>query len=300
MKPEYILGVDGGGSKTTARLVHLPSGNSWEARAAASSLSLGLTRSVAVILELARELAFRADCGLEQLCVVCGLAGAGEISLANQAHEAMESYFAHLDVMTDARTSAYGANGGYPVAVVALGTGSVAMLLDEQGNETMIGGWGLLVGDEGGGARLGVNAINAVLWELDTRGKPVSATGKWLCSQLGSTRSAILYWLRHATATQFAGLVPGVLERVDECAQAKSLFAGHIQAVERLIRATGDRLPVVLTGGLAEISARHLSEPLWARIIPAKGNSLDGACILARGLMQPSSSSVTLTGESEL
>lgn len=299
MKTEYILGVDGGGSKTTARLVHIPSARSWEARAAASSLSLGLTRSVAVILELARELASRADCRLEQLRVVCGLAGAGEASLANQAHEAMASYFAHLEVMTDARTSAYGANHGEPVAVVALGTGSVAMLLDENGNETMIGGWGLLVGDEGGGARLGVNAINAMLWELDTRGQPFSATGKWLCNQLGSNRSSILYWLRHATATQFAGLVPGVLEHVDECAQAKSLFADHMQAVERLIRATGEHLPVVLTGGLAEISARHLSDPLRKRLIPAKGNSLDGACILAKGLMQPSLS-VTLTGESEL
>jgi glucosamine kinase len=299
MKSDYILGVDGGGSKTTARLIHLPSGKSWEGRAAASSLSLGLTRSVAVILELARELAFRADCELEQLCVVCGLAGAGEKSLANQAHEAMESYFTRLEVMTDARTSAYGANGGQPVAVVALGTGSVAMLLDEQGNETMIGGWGLLVGDEGGGARLGVNAINAMLWELDTRGKPVSEVGKWLCSQLGNNRSAILHWLRHATATQFAGLVPGIIERLEHCQQAKALFDSHMQAVERLIRATGESLPVVLTGGLAQISAQHLSEPLRARIIPARGNSLDGACILAKGLMQPSSSTL-LTRESEL
>lgn len=299
MKSDYILGVDGGGSKTTARLVHLPSGQSWEGRAAASSLSLGLTRSVAVILELARELALRAGCEPEQLCVVCGLAGAGESSLANQAHEAMASYFIHLEVMTDARTSAYGANGGEPVAVVALGTGSVAMLLDEQGNETMLGGWGLLVGDEGGGARLGVNAINAMLWELDTRSKPESELAKWLCSQLGNNRSAILYWLRHATATQFAGLVPGILERVDHCAQARALFAEHMQAVERLIRATGEDLPVVLTGGLAEISARHLSEPLRARIIPAKGNAVDGACILARELLQ-SSSSGALTGESEL
>lgn len=298
MKSEYILGVDGGGSKTTARLIHIPSNTIWEGRAAASSLSLGLTRSVSVILELSRELAFRAGCETEQLCVVCGLAGAGETSLANQAHEAMESYFARLEVMTDARTSAYGANDGEPVAVVALGTGSVAMLLDEQGNETMIGGWGLLVGDEGGGARLGVNAINAMLWELDTRGEPVSELGKWLCSQLGDNRSSILCWLRHATATQFAGLAPGIIERLEHCQQAKALFDTHMQSVERLINTTGAHLPVVLTGGLARISAQHLSEPLRARIIPARGNSLDGACILAKGLLQSSSSAI-LTGESE-
>lgn len=299
MKSEYILGVDGGGSKTIARLVHLPSGKSWEGRAAASSLSLGLTRSVAVILELARELAFRADCELEQLCVVCGLAGAGESSLANQAHEAMDACFAHLEIMTDARTSAYGANGGEPVAVIALGTGSVAMTLDEQGKETMMGGWGLLVGDEGGGARLGVNAINAMLWELDTRGKPQSELGKWLCSQLGNNRSAILYWLRHATATQFAGLVPGIIERLEHCQLAKALFDSHIQAVERLIQATGEHLPVVLTGGLAQISASHLTAPLRARIMPARGTALDGACILAESLVQTSSPAI-LTGEPEL
>ncbi|WP_088330032.1 BadF/BadG/BcrA/BcrD ATPase family protein [Lacimicrobium sp. SS2-24] len=298
MQCEYLLGVDGGGSKTTARLLHQPSGRSWEGRAAASSLSLGLTRSVAVILELARELAFRAQCDLNQMAVVCGLAGAGEVSLANQAHEAMASHFAQLQIMTDARTSAYGANAGKPVAVVALGTGSVAMMLDEQGQETMIGGWGLLVGDEGGGARLGVNAINAMLWELDTRGKAESDLGRWLCSQLGTTRSAILYWLRHATATQYAGLVPGIVERMETCALAKTLFKAHMQAVERLICATGEQLPVVLTGGLADISAKHLHATLKTRVIPARGNALDGACILAEKLMQTSLPAMS-KGESE-
>ncbi|GAB3020318.1 glucosamine kinase nucleotide-binding domain-containing protein [Bowmanella dokdonensis] len=285
MSFEYLLGIDGGGSKTSARLIHLSSEKQWESRGSASSLSLGVSLSLNVILTLANELAEKAGCDLKQVFCVCGLAGAGEKALKNAAYDGLDDVFGQVEIMTDARTSAYGANQGEPVAVVALGTGSVAMVLDSDGSERMLGGWGMLVGDEGGGARLGVNAIQAMLWEMDLYGKAKSATSSWLCQELGGNRSDILGWLRHATPTQFAGLAPGILERRHECPLAGQLFARHLRAVEKLIHACGDDLPLVLTGGLAEISADHLDRGTHSRLQQAKGTSLDGACLLARKML---------------
>ena len=286
MNFDYVLGIDGGGSKTSARLIHLPGKQQWEARGSASSLSLGVSLSLNVILGLANELAEQAGCELKQVFCVCGLAGAGEKALRNAAYDGLDDLFGQVEIMTDARTSAYGANQGEPVAVVALGTGSVAMALGSDGKERMLGGWGMLVGDEGGGARLGVNAIQAMLWELDLYGKAKSDTATWLCGELGGNRSDILGWLRHATPTQFAGLAPGILERRQHCPLAGKLFDQHLQAVEKLIHACGDDLPLVLTGGLADISAQHLPQAIRSRLQTARGTSLDGACLLAIQMQQ--------------
>ncbi|MDF2176674.1 BadF/BadG/BcrA/BcrD ATPase family protein [Aliiglaciecola sp. CAU 1673] len=281
MSWQYFLGIDGGASKTVGRLHCVQSGERFEGRAEPSSLTLGVEKAVAEIVKLAQDLCKQAHCSTQDIYLVCGLAGAGEAALNQQATKALSAYFGEVEVLTDAKTSAYGANLGEPVAVVALGTGSVAMTLDKQGRERQIGGWGLLVGDEGGGARLGVNAVSALLWELDIHAKPVTDTGRYLQSQLGQDADAILGWLRRATPTSYAALVPAILEKMEWCPLAQSLFQQHMQAVVRLIKATGDNLPVVLTGGLADISLKHLNEPLKSRVITARGTSLDGACLLA-------------------
>lgn len=281
MSWQFFLGIDGGATKTLGRLHAIDDGKTYEGRSGPSSLSLGVDAAVSTIVALAQELCRQAGCHSQQLYVVCGLAGAGESTLSQQARQALEAHFGQVDVVTDAKTSAYGANLGQPVAVVALGTGSVAMTLDEQGSERQIGGWGLLVGDEGGGARLGVNAVAAMLWEFDRHGQAVSATGRFLQSQLGHSSDAILGWLRRATPTQYAALVPGILQHKDTCPLARQVFAQHMQGVERLIASTEQQLPVVLTGGLAAISLAHLSSAAKSRVITARGSSLDGACLLA-------------------
>ncbi|MBT1064607.1 ATPase [Bowmanella sp. Y26] len=296
MQTQYILGIDGGGSKTLARLEHLASGKRWEARGEASSLSLGVPQSVARILSLAEELAEQAGCRTQDIVALAGLAGAGNPRFCADAMAGFCGHFKHITLCSDARTSAYGANLGEPVVVVALGTGSVAMVLDNHGGERQIGGWGLLVGDQGSGARLGVNAVTTLLWELDLHGGHAeSKLGKMLKSQLGQDKPTILQWLAAATPTHYAALVPMVLSLKDQCAVAGQLFAAHLQEVQRLIAASRQHdqdLPLVLTGGLAEPTITALAADKNMNLIRARGTALDGACLLAR-----KSEDVTLNNE---
>lgn len=286
MATDYILGIDGGGSKTLARLQHLPSGQCWEARGEASSLSLGVPQSVARILSLAEQLAEQAGCRTQDIRALAGLAGAGNPRFCTDAMAGFSGHFQQMTLCSDARTSAYGANLGEPVVVVALGTGSVAMVLDSRGGERQIGGWGLLVGDQGSGARLGVNAVSGLLWELDLhQGQAHSQLGKILKPQLGQDKAAILQWLASATPTHYAALVPTVLSLKDECPVAAQLFAAHLQEVQRLIAASRQHdqdLPLVLTGGLAEPTMAALTADTNLNLIRARGTALDGACLLAR------------------
>lgn len=283
----YILGMDGGGTKTVARLVNTLTGQSWQSQDGPSSLSLGVQSAVDVITKQAEALAKQAGIELSAVSLLCGLAGASEHSLCQTAQQRLKPNFAQVEICSDAKTSAWGANQGAPVAVVALGTGSVAMVLDEQGTETLIGGWGLLAGDEGSGARFGLHAVHAFLWELDSN-QALSATGRYLGSQLGLKRTDILRWLRTAKSTDFAALFPSVWQLQSQCPVAQALVQQHLQAVIRLIGVIDNRLPLMMIGGLADLTAPLLPASIQQRMRPALGDALDGACILAEHLFAPS------------
>lgn len=72
-------------------------------------------------------------------------------------------------VSSDVVTTYSGAVGLEPGAVVAAGTGSIALGLSH-GHSARVDGWGYLVGDEGSGFDIGRAGLRAVLRELDGRG----------------------------------------------------------------------------------------------------------------------------------
>ncbi|MDP4536316.1 BadF/BadG/BcrA/BcrD ATPase family protein [Alkalimonas collagenimarina] len=279
----YILGVDGGGTKTVARLMNTSTGQSWQSHGGPSSLSFGIKPAVNSIVQQGNELARRAGIELSDISLVAGLAGACDSNLSTATQQALQSYFYQVETFSDAKTSAWGANQGKPVAVVALGTGSVAMTLDRDGKETLIGGWGLLAGDEGSGAKFGLNAVNALLWELDSR-QPLSPTAHYITTRVGDKRSDILHFLRSAKSTDFATLLPAIWSLHTTCSVAETLVQQHTQAVLRLINTLDKQLPLMLIGGLAKISIPLLPKGIQQRVQPALGNSLDGACLLAQHL----------------
>lgn len=66
---------------------------------------------------------------------------------------------ARLVVGHDAPAAFAGATGGAPGVVVSAGTGSVAYGETQDGRAATIGGWGYLLGDEGSGFWIGVEAL---------------------------------------------------------------------------------------------------------------------------------------------
>ena len=66
-------------------------------------------------------------------------------------------------VTSDAVIAHAGALGGAPGAVLAVGTGAVALGVDASGRRTTVDGWGPWLGDDGGGAWIGREALRAVL-----------------------------------------------------------------------------------------------------------------------------------------
>lgn len=280
MTTQFIIGIDGGGTKTYGRIENLTTGERYEAKQGPSSLTNDFNSAVTTITDLLRQLMEKVACTPEQTSVVIGVAGGGVESQADKLTQILTQDFAALLVCNDAKTSLYGANNGQPVAVVALGTGSVGARLDADGREYYFGGWGFPIGDEGGGAKLGFHAIQAMLQEIDEYDRPSSLLSKQLFARLGSTRLNVENWLRNATPTEYGELCPNVFSVLDSCPLAQKLVAQHAQQCEELIRATrrDTSSPIILLGGLAKATMPHIKEHCEL----AKGTALDGACLLAK------------------
>lgn len=281
---KFILGLDGGGTKTLARLISLKDHQQWQTTQGATSLTNDFNVALNSVTAACQELFALGGCQAQQVAAVFGVAGSGDSRLVSRFVQQLSLSFAHVDVVSDGKTSLYGANQGRPVAVVALGTGSVGMRMEKDGRLQQIGGWGFCIGDEGGGAKLGALAVQKLLLELDLHGGAQSQLGLELAKRVGQCRESALQWLAQARPGDFAQLAPQVFTLRGKCKVAMEVLETHGAMVEQLIHKTrGDSgLPIVILGGLAQPSKALLGRHTRALIIPAKGDALDGACLLAR------------------
>ncbi|RHW76483.1 BadF/BadG/BcrA/BcrD ATPase family protein [Colwellia sp. RSH04] len=288
---KYIIGIDGGATKIIARITPSRTENPhslFELKGGSCSISNNFEQAVDVVKQLVTQLTQLVDCQSHQVFIAIGAAGAGNEQLkkvfCEQLYQKLNINKDQLLVTTDAITSIFGANNGDEAVCLALGTGSVAISLDCYGKTKQVGGWGASISDEGGAFFIGKQAVRAALWDYDKHGEFAAILSLKISQHIGNTRTEILSWLSHAKPLDFANLAPLVTELKENCPLAKKVFQEHIKQVEVLANAAlyNKNVPLFLTGSLAEISAPYLSKPLQKRLHPSKGNSIDGACLLAK------------------
>ncbi|WP_327405837.1 ATPase [Streptomyces sp. NBC_01288] len=195
----------------------------------------------------------------------------------------------------DAVTAYVGALGARPGAVVAAGTGLIAIGTDLTGWRRA-DGWGHLLGDCGGGAWIGRAGLDAALRAYDGRDGGSGALLRCAEEQFGAMAGLPgQVYPRSDRAAVLAAFAP----RVAECAADDPVAAGILRAAARhmaesavaVCPATGEP-QVALTGGLFKMS-EPLLVPLHeelakrlphVRVVPAEGDPLDGAVRIARDL----------------
>lgn len=307
---QFTIGIDGGGTKTLGRITDHFTGNTFDLKSGPSSLSNDYEGAKEVIAHLLSDLLAHFDAQAKHTAVVIGVAGGGVETQAKQLHKDLPFVFAHLDVYNDAKTSLVGANGGKPIAMVALGTGSVGARLNEQGEESYTGGWGFPIGDGGSGAKLGFRAVQSLLEEIDWYGGAKSILGNKIQAAITDSEREICVetnnqqianWLAKSIAKDFAELTQYVLESTEVCEVAASLLDEHVHECEKLILQTraNTNLDVVMMGGLAPITLAKLSDKVSGFCKLAEGSSLNGACLLAAELYQELLSSESSDDEKE-
>jgi len=275
-----VLVVDGGGSGCRAAVADESGQILGQGRAGPANIMTDPDAARANILAAAATAL--ADSGqaatLADLAAVLGLAGANVAG--NAARLAALLPFARVRVETDATIALVGAHQDQDGIAATIGTGSV-FGRQRGGVRRQIGGWGLVLGDEGSGAWIGRAALTEVLHAADglVSGSPLLAG---LRDRLGGA-DAVVTFARTASPGDFSDLAREVVAAPDDAAAARILSAaddwiargiGHLQV--------SPTLPVTFLGGLGPVFAQRLSPRYPGLIRAAMGSALDGALWLAR------------------
>lgn len=183
---EYILGIDGGGSKTTVLIADLYGNIISRAVSGASSYkSIGKNKAVKNlnngIFEAISNLGSPEEVYFKSSCF--GFAGNDtekdfRINKEIVFNDVLVSYLnpGKTIICNDTRIGIEAGSKNKNKIIIIAGTGSNCFGINENGEEAGASGWDFLLGDEGSGYRVGLRALKAVMRAYDGRGKKTLLT----------------------------------------------------------------------------------------------------------------------------
>ncbi len=184
---EYVLGFDGGGTKTECVLMN--SGKGIVARSfsgPSNPTRVGVEAATNEIKKAAEIALLEAGVGLESVVALgAGLAGTAQPEMKQRMQGSLERAFPGIvvNLLTDLEAALAAAGNGAAILLVA-GTGSAAIARDEQGKIWRAGGYGPPFSDEGSAYDIGSRAVARAMKEREAQGKE-SILGRKILERFG-------------------------------------------------------------------------------------------------------------------
>jgi N-acetylglucosamine kinase-like BadF-type ATPase len=287
---DFVLGVDGGGTKTEAWIARCTRLGKSEEPEVIGRGKAGPSNPRAVGFDAAMENLQAAvdaswrDAGIESRPArraVLAISGSGHVDMRDRivAWADANGLAEQTSVVHDADpVLAAGAGGGRGVALI-VGTGSAAIAADGEGGRAVVGGWGYWFGDEGSAYWIGRLAMEAVARAADGRAPATALTGLIASRMQTDDPRAMLTALEQTCNVRDA--IAALASTVGEAANAGDAAATAIveSAASELAQMVecaaaklnlGSNFPLALTGGVAcgsELLRERLLAALAARSI---------------------------------
>ncbi len=297
----YFLGVDGGGTSTTACLINQIGQVISTGVGGPSNIYFTSEQQVAKSIKDAINSAIKYgkaqyhDLKIDRACLA--LAGAGRKEDAKRAFDVVKPVMNSISffVTEDVKAALYGALGSQDGIAVISGTGSNCLGV-KKGKYKRSGGWGSLLGDEGSGFKIAQRALIAALRDYDGRSRTTSLTKRFLKHFDLKTPEQLLPVVHKLTREQIAALATVVFEEaaLEDLAAVEIINSESIELVQ-MVKSVYKALdfpaktPVAMIGGCFSASIlkstfiKHLKEAIpKIRPIPALKPPHVGAAWLAR------------------
>lgn len=213
-----FIGVDAGGSRTTAVVADGTGAELARAEQGAGNVRPGAAQVAAEVIAAAcRDALQRARQQAPARVMVVGAAGAGREPerLELEGALARAGLADTVHVTTDAAIALEAAFDDKHGVVLIAGTGSIAWARLPSGTVLRAGGLGPLLGDHGSGFDLGFSALRAVGLSLQGLG-PTTTLVDRLLGRLGVTGDDLPRWAQTARPVEVAALAPDVLDAAAE------------------------------------------------------------------------------------
>ena len=285
-----FLGVDGGATRCRARLRDAEGKALAEANGAAANIHVDFAAAVAAMRAVVDETLRNAGlANLHRGTVSIGLGLAGFKQGSDQTRVAAAfPGFRLVCAANDATAACIGAHAGADGGLVIAGTGSAA-IARVQGKETIIGGRGFALGDDGSGSHIGLEALRSAMRAFDGL-QPASALTDDILAGFGGDPVAMMNWALEAKPGDFGAFAPRVFEHAGA---NDPIAAGIVNAAARAIGAlirgvvTLGAERVALVGGVGDAMRPYFEPDVAARLSPPLYDPTDGAILLVGGAVAP-------------
>lgn len=293
----YTLGIEGGGTKTTAIVYDAAGVEIARALGSAANASLHSSAQIAEVFKaLWRQIKSSMRGGHLEITGLC-LAGVIDQRTAKKVQKAAQIAFpagTRLVVASDLVSALYGAFGQGEGIIVIAGTGSCVFGMSK-GRQSKSGGWGHILGDAGSAYWIGHHGLRKAFALYDQKDRFDSLGSRILRHLSLNTPGELVAWVKDADKSQIAQIAPEILSAAQEghssavqiISEACAHIADHLRVVQTKLKSRA--LPVALLGGLFEnrpyMSAQFARElkcrKIKADIIPAFFDGATGAALYA-------------------
>lgn len=264
----YVLGIDGGGTKTTGVITRYNGEILTEVTVGGTNLNS--KDRADVILELVKLInglkEGNGDIFPHLTSVFAGMSGAGNKSNQKDLENIIGSILPHtvsLTVDDDAITALYSGTMGEPGIVQIAGTGAITYGVNQEGKRDRVGGWGHYFSDQGSGYSIGRDGLKAAFMAYD------GMEQQTLISDL---------LLTHFQTNDLPNLISEIYQHANPKEKIASLSKVVGEAADQ-----GDAVAIDIINDNAVYLGRAISI-LTKKLFPIKGHTETIPIVLAGGL----------------
>jgi N-acetylglucosamine kinase-like BadF-type ATPase len=224
----YIIGIDGGGTKTVGILTTETGQHLAQAQSGPANYHVvGEAQTQAVLENLIEKLYKKADISRTSPIRFClGMAGLGRAADQEVIGRICDNLgIGDSRILThDAHIALVGGAGKQEGVIIISGTGAIVYGINANGREARASGWGYLLGDEGSGYDIAIKGLRAVVRAADGRDIPTELTDRILNRLELNEPNELIRWVHAASRDTIAHLA----EIVFDAARAEDDVARQI------------------------------------------------------------------------
>lgn len=282
----FFMGIDGGGSRCRARLRDGAGKLIGSGHGGSANVHIDFDGALATIQACIESTLQQS--GLDasiasRLRIGLGLAGASSRVMAHQVEAALYGY-AVVRVVNDAVTACLGAHAGQDGGLVIAGTGSAAVAR-VAGRDIIVGGRGFVLGDDGSGARIGLEAWRRALRAHDGL-EPATDFTRKLMAQYEDDPIAVIRWGLRARSSDYGAYAPATFTAA---AAGDPVARSIVDAAARALVELADTVrrlgaeDVAMVGGIAEAIKPYLPAQSGTIFTAPLMDAVEGAILLVDG-----------------
>lgn len=256
----YIIGVDGGGSKTHGLLFDQAGKVIDEASSGPCNIRNDLDSAYAAIINVIDELINKNNLD-ENIRIGIGVAGYSVKANRENLIKKLNHKYTNYKLESDCHIACLAAHGGKDGAIIICGTGVVGYCM-RKGVGYQTGGWGFPHGDLGGGAWFGLEMCRLLCKAIDGIIPWSASLYNIFSTYFENDYSVYKTWLLEAKPNNYAAITKLVLNDNYTDNYVQILIDNGVYEIECFIKAflkSESSLDIKLVGGLSNIYIKRLS-----------------------------------------